>query len=222
MRRSPRTRPALSWTGTDVWAVHSAPTQARQLITSGSVTFSRPLSWSAPPVSNSLSPHPTLPSSFLLSLWVCLFSCFYISPSLCLGFCPLAQGKCPPFNQGCTALHGWSQPDRHQCPALAEPWSQGTSLSPVLVPACHPPLSVCPALIAAVSFPSFLQNCGPVVLPAGPFPTLDLCQPLPLWVSVLSSPVWLLTIVASLQAPGVTSPSGLRPGRGRQGQRWGS
>lgn len=69
-------------------------------------------------------------------------------------------------------------------------------------------------------FPSLLWPCGPVVLPASPFPSLSFY----LWVSV-PSPVWLLS-VASLQAEGdhrcpqPSPPLGPSPGRDGQGKHW--
>lgn len=117
MRRSPRTHPAPSWMGTDGWAMHSAPHKQ-----GGSVTFSRTPSRSAPPGSCRI---PCLPTQHCLPLF-CSLSGFvsfpvFISPLLCaMASVPQPRVNVLPLTKA-GALHSWSQPDQHQCLALAKP-----------------------------------------------------------------------------------------------------
>lgn len=124
-RRSPRTHPAPSWTGTDGWARHSAPAQARQLLTGSSATFSRTRLGAPFPCRTPCFPtQPCLP--LFCYVWVCLFSCLSISPVLCASASILwPRVNVLPLTKAGGTLHGWSQPDRHQRPAPAEPRSPG-------------------------------------------------------------------------------------------------
>lgn len=105
MKRSLRTRLAQSWMGTDGPATRPAPTQTKQLITGWLSDFLQESQCSHPhhqphgvrchlrlslPMSGVRLPptHPTLPPSFLLSLWASVsFSlpfCLLLSASLSL------------------------------------------------------------------------------------------------------------------------------------------